>query len=522
MIDPALGEDVSLGGCPKTVLIESSNGIKIGLIGLAEREWLETINALPPDLIYKSASETAKRLVPSLRAQGAEIIIALTHQREPNDLKLAKNTPPGLIDIILGGHDHFYNHEIIGSTHLLRSGTDFKQLSYIEARRKPDGQPGWDLDIVRRDITWKLPQDPDAKKVVDRLTSSLKEKLEKPVGHTAVALDGRFTTVRTRESNLGNFVCDIMRFFHSADCAIIASGTIRGDQVYTPGVLRIKDVLNCFPFEDPVVVLKISGQAILTALENSVSLLPAFEGRFPQVSNIQFEYDQSLVPFSRILWVKVNGVDLDPEKYYTVATRGYMARGKDGFNSFLAKSEGGTAEEIVSEENGILLSMMLRQYFMSLKVLGKWLRWSPSLHRHWGGIHQELHNGDKIRKPLPVHAGTKHGRNGSMKLSGHGKTEVRGILVDSDTEDEKDTDLDHGRVSEESKQHRRGHLARVYTRRWMDLVGIDRQKVSPVDAQDGGSEWTLPMWTQGIAPKVEGRIIAKGQISQDSEISEEG
>ena len=39
VLDPALGDDVSLGNCEKTKILESSNGIKIGLIGLAEREW---------------------------------------------------------------------------------------------------------------------------------------------------------------------------------------------------------------------------------------------------------------------------------------------------------------------------------------------------------------------------------------------------------------------------------------------------------------------------------------------------
>lgn len=39
MLDPALGEDVAIADCPKTTMIESSNGIKIGVIGLGEREW---------------------------------------------------------------------------------------------------------------------------------------------------------------------------------------------------------------------------------------------------------------------------------------------------------------------------------------------------------------------------------------------------------------------------------------------------------------------------------------------------
>ena len=462
---------------------------------------LGTINSLPPNLIYKSASETAIQLVPTLRAQGAQIIIALTHAREPSDIKLAEKTPPGLIDLILGGHDHFYGHQIINHTHVLRSGTDFKQLSYIEARRRANGQPGWDFDIIRRDITRAIPEDKPTVELVDKLTSSLRHKLEKPVGYTAVPLDGRFTTVRTKESNLGNFVCDLMRHYYDADCALMAGGTVRGDQIYPPGVLLLKDILNCFPFEDPVVVLRISGKAILEALENSVCLFPALEGRFPQVSNIQFAYNPKLAPGSRVTWTKIHGVPLDLDKSYTLATRGYMGRGKDGYDSLLVRSEGGQAEEIVSEENGILISMVLRQYFMSLKVLGKWARWSASLHRHWGGVHSRLHAGGKVHEPSPI---KKH-----HTRAAHGKTDVDGKLVDSDTDDEKDHHHEGltsstSRVPEDNRS-REMHIARVYTRRWMDLAGIERGDVGMVGEKSG--EWELPHWTKGIAPRVEGRII---------------
>ena len=56
---------------------------------------------------------------------------------------------------------------------------------------------------------------------------------------------------------LGNFVCDLMRYYYTADCALMAAGTIRGDQIYPPGVIQLKDIMNCFPFEDPVVVLRV-------------------------------------------------------------------------------------------------------------------------------------------------------------------------------------------------------------------------------------------------------------------------
>ena len=532
---------------------------------------LDTVNSLPPDLIYKSASETAKELVPPLRAQGCQIIVAITHMREPNDNKLAEKTPSGLIDLILGGHDHFYNHSLLNGTHVLRSGTDFKQLSYIEAWRKENG--GWDFNITRRDIVRSIPESASTLQLVDQLTSSLKAKLEKPIGYTAAPLDGRFTTVRTQESNLGNFVCDLMRFYYGTDAAIMAAGTIRGDQIYPPGMLRLKDIMNCFPFEDPVVVLKVPGQALHEALENAVSQVPALEGRYPQVSNITFEYHPEAPSGSRVQWVEVDSQLLDLSKTYSLATRGYMARGKDGFDSLLVKSEGGTIEETVSEENGVLISTILRQYFLSLKVFGKWKRWSSSLHRHWGRVHEQLHVNGKIREARPSPPTSphnekkpivaamngdsssrppKHGRSGSIRdlkptssipLNRTKKPQVAGLdgaqdppaikhrnteLVDSDSDND---EVEHltpinpflGKGAQEdynrdpSRPHplldngdRSYHLARSVAKKWMRLAGVKREVVGLVD--DAEDEFT-PEWTRGIAPRVEGRIrTKKGRI----------
>lgn len=328
ILDPALGENVPIGNAKRTHIITASNGLKVGLIGLGEREWLETINSLPPNLIYKSASETAKELIPQLRAEGADLIVALTHMREPNDNKLAEHVGDQ-IDLILGGHDHFYAHSYINGCHVLRSGTDFKQLSYIEARRAPEAEAKkWNITIIRRDIVSQIAEHQPTLELASKLTAKLKQSLEKPVGWTAAPLDARFTTVRLRESNIGNFVCDIMRHYYDADCALMAAGTIRGDQIYPPGPIRVKDITDCFPFEDPIVVLKVTGEAIRAALENSVSLYPALEGRFPQVSNIRFAFDPKRPAGDRVTEVDIAGEGYLADKLYVLATRGYMGRGK--------------------------------------------------------------------------------------------------------------------------------------------------------------------------------------------------
>ena len=369
VLDPALGEDVPMGNCSKTVMLTASNGIKIGVIGLVEREWLDTINSLPPNLTFLAPETVAADLAPQLRAQGADMIIALTHQRQPNDEKLARDLQPGVLDLILSGHDHFYAHAVVNGTHVLRSGTDFKQLSYLECRKTGSR---WDFHITRRDVVASIPQNAEALQMVEKITASLKPKLEKPVGYTAAPLDARFTTVRTKESNLGNFVCDIMRFSYNADCCIMAAGTIRGDQIYPPGVLKVKDIMNCFPFEDPCVVIGVTGDAVHAALENAVCKYPALEGRFPQVSGIKMLFDPSRPAGKRCMNVEIGGQPLVRDKEYMLCTREYMVRGKDGFTSLMLEEHGGHARSIVGDESGMLISSLLRQYFMSLKVIGEY------------------------------------------------------------------------------------------------------------------------------------------------------
>jgi 5'-nucleotidase, C-terminal domain len=500
---------------------------------------LDTINSLPPNLEYKSASETAMELIPALRGQGAEMIIAVTHQREPNDNKLAEKTPPGLIDLILGGHDHYYAHSVINSTHILRSGTDFKQLSYIEAWHQQGG--GWDFEITRRDIVSTIPPDPATVALVGKLATNMQAKLEKPIGYTASPLDGRFTTVRRQESNLGNFVCDLMRFYYSADCALMAAGTIRGDQIYPPGVLKVKDILNCFPFEDPVVVLRVKGQDLMDALENGVSQVPALEGRFPQVSNISFGFNPAASPRSRITWAKVGEEEIQLSKYYTLATRGYMARGKDGYTSLLIRSEGGEVEELVTEENGILISTILRQYFLSLKVIGKWERMGSSLHQHWATVHGQLHSDNPPKKSSPSSQHTpartkaalailhKTSRKPRPKFQRYGRyhhhrtrkahspSPSRDDSYDSHDALDSESDFDPEiltcpqdemnyvtvNATSAAEEEQRLRLARMVIRKWMRLAGLKRDAVHCIDGV--GEEFT-PSWTHAIAPRLEGRI----------------
>lgn len=203
----------------------------------------------------------------------------------------------------------------------------------------------------------------------------------------------------------------------------------------------------------------------MAALENAVSTYPALEGRFPQVSNITFEFDPSLPPDNRIKWTKLGGKPIDLEQKYVVVTRGYMGRGKDGFDSLLVESEGGQAEEIVSEENGILISMMLRQYFMSLKILGRWKHWGKSLNRHWEGIHEDLHSTHPVVEP-----------NTEGKVETGSGEEVPTAGTTTPLDDSEDEEGQH-RVEEAATKWsaRELQIIRRVMRKWRRVAGLKGQ-----------------------------------------------
>lgn len=367
LFDPDLGKEGSelrpLGGCKRTMMLETSNGIKVGLIGLVEKEWTEKIDkSLPSNVVFHDMEDVAKLLAPQLRDQGADIVIALTHARQQRDHHFCEVIPAGLIDIVLAGHDHWVEHKKFDNgTVLLRSGFDFKNLTHTEGFRQKDGS--WKFNIVRRNLIGDIKEDPTVKKHCEDIVADVHRKIQWPLGLTAVPLEARSEKCQTQESNFGNFLADLMRVYHGADCAIVTGGTFKADKIFHSGQLLVKDIVDTFPFEDPVVVIRVTGQAIREALENGVSKYPEPYVGFPQVSNIQFSFDPKADPGNRIETIRLNGETLDEDRRYTIATRALLAFGSRGYKSFKAERVGGDAEEVIDEENGVLVTGMLRQYF---------------------------------------------------------------------------------------------------------------------------------------------------------------
>ncbi len=318
-------------GSLKPYIIREIEGIKIGFLGLVTPD---TANSSKPgaEIEFLDPAKTAARRVPEMRAQGAAVIVAITHLTMAGDKQVARAAP---IDLIIGGHEHSVLQSLSGRTPIFKMGSDARNLGRIELNISARGKlESIDWEVIP--VTSDLPEDPEAAAVVAEYEKKLSSELELPVGRTRVALDAHQQTNRSRETNLGNFVADTYRAATGADVVLLNGGSIRSNTTYGPGPLTKRDILSILPFENAIVTIEVSGGILRAALEHGVSTIgqETEPGFFPQVAGLRFAYDTRRPPGSRVITVSVSGQPLDVRKTYRLATSAFVLGGGDGYTMF--------------------------------------------------------------------------------------------------------------------------------------------------------------------------------------------
>jgi 5'-nucleotidase len=312
--------------------VREMGGVKVGIFGITLPE-TKTTSKPGPTTEFRDPCETARAVIPQMRAAGAQAVVALTHLSLAQDKALARCAPG--IDVIIGGHEHTLLQSSSGGTPIFKMTADARQLGRIDLNIDPSTGKVESIDwqIIPVDAT--VPDDPAFAPVVEKY-ARLTSELSAPVGHTNVPLDARSATSRNEETNVADFIADSFRTASGADVALINGGSIRADDVLPAGDLTVRDVLSILPFGNDLAVIEVTGDVLLQALEHGVSLTaPGAEpGRFPQVSGIRFSFDASKPSGARVSGVTVNGQPLDAKKTYTLATTSFVAGGGDQYAMF--------------------------------------------------------------------------------------------------------------------------------------------------------------------------------------------
>ncbi|XP_053156537.1 snake venom 5'-nucleotidase-like isoform X2 [Hemicordylus capensis] len=337
------------------------NNMNIGLMGLVEEDWLDTLATIKKsNLHYVDYVKVANQLSVELKAEGAELIIAMTHMKWINDMRLAQSTEG--IDIVLGGHDHDYGIKKVNGTWIVKSGSDFRNFTTINIRKVGEA---FQYTFQKTDILQHLEEDPRIKSLVNDCSQNLQHLLKQVLCPIDVDLDGRVETVRRMESNLGNLVANAMLEATHADVALLNSGTLRSNQIHPAGDFTMHDLLTILPIMDALLVVRVTGKQLLEALENGVYRYPALDGRFPQVAGIEFWFDPNAAPGHRILRdsVKIQGQYLKENRIYQLAIKEYLANGKDGYIMLQ------NCPRMFDIETAQTLSTVVINHFESIKIV---------------------------------------------------------------------------------------------------------------------------------------------------------
>jgi 5'-nucleotidase len=311
--------------------LKEIGGVKVGLFGVLLPE-TEVSSSVSQDTNIRDLCATARPVVSRLRAQGATVLIALTHLEMAQDRELARCVP---VDVIIGGHDHERIEDRSTGTPIFKVAADAVELGRLTL--EVDGRSGAvrKLDWTVVPVTSAVPEDPAFAEAMRRYEPIVTE-LAQRVGRTPVPLDARKKAVRSQETNLGSLIADALREAAGTDVTLVNGGAIRGDTVFPAGELTRRELLSIFPYADKLVRLQVPGATLQAALENAVSRSAEDPepGRFLQVSGLRFAFDASRPRGERVLCVTVGGKPLSPTATYTVATPSFLAGGKDGYEMF--------------------------------------------------------------------------------------------------------------------------------------------------------------------------------------------
>ncbi len=358
---PILGANVQGLEDLKPWVIKELQGIKVGIIGIVTEETpVATHPRNVAGLRFLSPDETATKYIGEMKDK-VDVMIILSHMGHPADRILAQKVKG--IDVIVGGHSHAKVGKPvrIGSTLVVQAWEHGKALGVLDLQIQDGRMTGYEGRLEEVKPTMGK-EDKAVRAIVEKYIQKMDLVLNSKIGETEVDLDGE--KVRKEETNLGNFVTDIMRQVSGANIAIINGGTIRTS--IKNGEERVKDVYSVLPFDNYIVAIRLTGKQIAEALEHGVAGIEDEEGWFPQVSGLSFKYSLSGKKGSRIEEILVAGQPLDLNKEYVVATNDFLAVGGDGYRAF--------AEAVKSSQTFSMVGGTMQGEKVVYSDSGRWLR----------------------------------------------------------------------------------------------------------------------------------------------------
>ena len=329
---PPPDHPLSRMGIKSHFIKELENGLKVGIFGLMGDDAISK-TAVPGPVNFEDPVRLARRAVEQLIAEGADILISVTHSGVSEDRILAREVPE--IDVIVGGHSHttLYEPVIEGKTVIVQAGSYLNYLGILELEWLPGEQR---VQVLNRESHAPFLQPLDGtvpvhegirEKVeeytavlndwVSELTGGVVTDITQPVARSEFAIRGG----RQRsETAIGNYITDAMKMAAEkalgkrVDLAVQANGAIRaginpGSEEWSKGLISFYDLVMSSGLGSgtdsnpgyPLVSIYLTEKEVRRALEVSILLSGLRDNTyFLQYSGLRKIYDPDRAVIMRV------------------------------------------------------------------------------------------------------------------------------------------------------------------------------------------------------------------------------
>ncbi|HHW59411.1 MAG: 5'-nucleotidase C-terminal domain-containing protein [Bacteroidales bacterium] len=170
-------------------------------------------------------------------------------------------------------------------------------------------------------IDTTIKNDDNVDKWIMKYKTSLDSLMDLVIGFNKISM-----IKNTPESNLGNFVCDLILDFINRElkdtleglpCIVVLNnGGFRSS--LPEGQISIRDIYSVMPFDNTLTLLKISGENMIKLAQQIIE-----KGGMP-IGGIEI-----IATATTLKQTKINGNDISKNQQYWVATSNFIANGGD-------------------------------------------------------------------------------------------------------------------------------------------------------------------------------------------------
>lgn len=339
-------------GAQQTTIIEK-NGVKIGIFSAFGED--SVLFSPLMDLEIPSITENAKAAVAELKAQGAELIVCLSHSGTKDDPKLsedellAKAVPE--IDVIISGHTHTYLPEpiVVGNTIIASAESYSKYLGQIEL---VETNGGWELKSYQL-IPVTIDIEPNAE--IEAKIEDFKKQVEED--YLAKSGDLAFDTAvayvpystlkfdvyeKHGESLLGNLIADAYLAASAGlevpvDLSVAPAGLIRWE--IPKGEVTLADVFNVDSLGIggdktsgyPLIDIYVTGAELKNVAEVDASITALMPEAQLFFSGLNYTFNPNCLIFNKVTDIYITGengtrIEIEDDKLYHAVCSLYSAQ----------------------------------------------------------------------------------------------------------------------------------------------------------------------------------------------------